>query len=183
MVDGRDLRDLTQAAYRYHLAVVMQDARIFSGSVIENIRYGKPDASDAEVVAIARDIGIHEMIQLMPQGYDTRIGEQGASLSLGQKQLLAFARALIRDPRILILDEASAYLDSQSEKMLQRAMQTLRHNRTTFIISHRLSTIQGADTILVLEKGQIVESGNYTELMQKGQHFARLVESQYTPSN
>jgi len=183
IVDGHDLRDLTQAAYRSHLAVVMQDARIFSGTVIENIRYGKPDATFEEVVAIAEEMGIHQMIQSMPRGYDTRIGEQGANLSLGQKQLLAFARALIRDPRILILDEASAYLDSQSEKMLQTAMQTLRHNRTSFIISHRLSTIQGADTILVLENGQIVESGSHAELMQKGQHFARLVESQYTPSN
>ena len=179
LVDGYDLRELAQSAYRSHLAVVMQDTRIFSGSVLENIRFGRPEASEQEVRDVAKRMSIHEMIEAMPDGYLSEIGERGSSLSLGQKQLLAFARALLRDPSILILDEASSYLDSNTEALVQKAMDELSHGRTTFVIAHRLATIRGADRIIVMKEGRIVEVGSHPELVDREGAYAKLLYTQY----
>ncbi len=179
LADGYDLRRLAQQAYRSHLAVVMQDTVVFSGTVLENIRYGKPDASFAEVQHVAREMGIAEMIAELPEGYETQVGERGATLSLGQKQLLAFARALIRQPRILVLDEASSYLDSQTEQVVQNAMERLSRGRTTFVIAHRLATIRDADRILVIQNGTIVENGSHSELLTKDGHYAQMLRTQF----
>lgn len=179
LIDGHDLRSIAQRTYRSRIAVVMQDTRIFSGTVMDNIRFGRPDASDAEVREVARRMSIHEMITAMPDGYESQIGESGASLSLGQKQLLAFARALLRDPAILILDEASSYLDSQTEELVQNAMAELSHGRTTFVIAHRLATIRDADRIIVMEDGGIVEVGTHNELVRADGAYANLLNTQY----
>ncbi|MFW5994959.1 MAG: ABC transporter ATP-binding protein [Spirochaetia bacterium] len=179
-VDGHDLRTIAQSTYRSQIAVVMQDTRIFSGTVIDNIRFSKPEATDEEVREVARRMSIHDMIESMPDGYYSEIGESGGSLSLGQKQPLAFARALLRDPSILILDEASSYLDSQTEELVQKAMSELSRGRTTFVIAHRLATIRDADRIVVMEDGAIVESGSHTELVRSGGAYARLLNTQYS---
>lgn len=180
LVDGHDLRTIAQSTYRSQIAVVMQDTRIFSGTVMDNIRFSKPEATDEEVREVARRMSIHEMIESMPDGYYSEIGESGGSLSLGQKQLLAFARALLRDPSILILDEASSYLDSQTEELVQKAMSELSRGRTTFVIAHRLATIRDADRIVVMEDGAIVESGSHNELVRSGGAYARLLNTQYS---
>ncbi|MFW6364127.1 MAG: ABC transporter ATP-binding protein, partial [Spirochaeta sp.] len=183
LVDGRDIREYAQAAYRQNLALVMQDSGLFSGTVYDAIRYGKPDATLEEVQSVVKQMGFHETIMAMPQEYATDIGERGSLLSLGQKQLLAFARALIRDPKILILDEASAYLDSQSEELVQEAMKSLSVGRTTFVIAHRLSTIKDADRIVVIEHGKILEIGSHDELLQREGHYARLLRTQYAAAD
>jgi ABC-type multidrug transport system fused ATPase/permease subunit len=179
LVDNIDIRELAQASYRSQIALVMQDAHIFSGTVIENIRYGRPEATREDVGAVAKEMGIHKMICSFPDGYETEVGERGGNLSLGQKQLLAFARALIRDPRILILDEASSYLDSESERLVQEAMATLSAGRTSFVIAHRLATIREADRIIVLADGKIVESGTHDELVAHDGRYAELLRTQY----
>ncbi|GAB6089030.1 ABC transporter ATP-binding protein [Spirochaeta dissipatitropha] len=179
LVDGCDIREYSQESYRSRIALVMQDAGMFSGTISNAIRYGKPDATREEIEKVVKEIGFHEMVLGMPQGYDTDIGERGALLSLGQRQLLAFARALIRNPSILILDEASAYLDSRSEELVQAAMKRLCMGRTSFVIAHRLSTIRDADKILVIDKGVIHESGSHDELMETGGHYAQLIHTQY----
>ncbi|MFW5684223.1 MAG: ABC transporter ATP-binding protein [Spirochaetota bacterium] len=179
LADGTDIRAFAQTAYRSQIALVMQDAHIFSGTVIDNIRYGKPDATCDEVIAVARAMGIHEMIEAFPDGYASEVGERGGNLSLGQKQLIAFARALIRDPRILILDEASSYLDSESERLVQEAMATLSKGRTSFVIAHRLATIRDADRIIVIDAGKIVESGSHEELVELDGEYASLLRTQY----
>jgi ABC-type multidrug transport system fused ATPase/permease subunit len=147
------------------MATVMQDPQIFSGSVAENIRFGRPEAGIDQVRQVARTLGIEEMIDGFPRGFDTEVGQNGGNISLGQRQLLAFARAMLRNPSILILDEASAYLDSETEAMVQKALGVLMEGRTSFVIAHRLSTIRNADQILVLEDGHIVERGNHEELI------------------
>ncbi|MFP4114998.1 MAG: ABC transporter ATP-binding protein [Spirochaetota bacterium] len=179
LVDGHDLRELSQTDYRSQIALVMQDARIFSGTVLENIKYGKPDATLDEVRAVAESMGISSMIESFPNGYETEIGERGSSLSLGQRQVIAFARALIRDPRILILDEASAYIDSATEELVQDAMKRMSENRTTFIIAHRLATIRDADRIVVMKHGRVVETGSHTELVERNGEYAELLRNQY----
>lgn len=178
-VDGLELNRISQQSYRSQIAVVMQDTRVFSGTVLDNIRFSKPDADPKEVERIAAEMEMDRMIRRMPQGYDTEIGERGASLSLGQKQLLAFARALLRDPAILILDEASSYLDARTEELVQRAMTRLSHGRTSFVIAHRLATIRDADRILVMSAGRIVESGSHTALVDHNGRYAELLRTQY----
>lgn len=178
-VDDIDLAGISQDTYRSQLAVVMQDTQVFSGTVLDNIRFSRPEATPQEVAEIAREMEIDAMIRRMPQGYDTEIGERGSSLSLGQKQLIAFARALLRDPAILVLDEASSYLDSRTEELVQRAMARLSHGRTTFVIAHRLATIRDADTILVMNDGRIVERGNHRDLVAREGHYAELLRTQY----
>ncbi len=180
LVDGSDLKKYPQKEYRSQIATVMQDAIIFSGSIFDNIRYAKPEADISEVREVAARMGIDEMFSSMPQGYDTEVGERGSNLSLGQKQLIAFARALIRDPKIMILDEASSYIDTYTERLVQQAMNYLRKDRTTFIIAHRLSTISEADMIIVINEGEIVESGTHAELLAGCGHYAELLKTQYS---
>ena len=179
-VDGHDARRYALHDYRARTAIVMQEAVVFSGTVYDNIRFSRPDATREEVRAVAREMGIDDMFTSLPGGYDTLLGERGSRLSLGQRQLVAFSRALLRDPAILILDEASAYIDTATEQMVHQAMQRLRRGRTTFIIAHRLSTIRDADLILVMRDHTIVESGTHEELLAQSGHYAELLRSQYS---
>ncbi len=179
LVDGRPLADLKLHDYRRHLGVVMQDNFLFDGTVRENIAFTKPGATDAEVEAVARIANADEFIRGFPQGYDTVVGERGVKLSGGQRQRVAIARAILADPRILILDEATSSLDSESEHLIQEGLRRLRAGRTTFVIAHRLSTITSADQILVLEHGEIVERGTHAELLALGGRYKELYDRQY----
>ncbi len=179
LIDGRDLREASQTEYRKQIAVVLQDTFIFSGTVAENIRYGKPEASQAEIEATARVVGIHDYIMSLPEGYQSRVQERGSDLSVGQRQLIAFARALLRNPRILVLDEATSSIDTKTELELQAALSRLLEGRTSFIIAHRLSTIRKADRIIVVNDGKIVETGRHEELAGKGGLYAKLCREQY----
>ncbi len=164
-VDGHDLREVTQNSLRRQISVVPQDTHLFSGSVMDNIRYGRLAASDDEVVAAAQAVGAHSFISQMPDGYQSDIKEGGALLSTGQRQLIAFARALLADPRVLILDEATSNIDTQTERQIQRALEHLLLGRTSFVIAHRLSTITSADLIVVMDHGAIIELGSHQELL------------------
>lgn len=166
-IDNNDLRQVTLLSLRQQIGVVPQETALFSDTIRENIRYGKLEASQAEIETAARAANAHEFILNMPQGYDTRVGERGIKLSGGQRQRIAIARAILKDPRILILDEATSALDSESEQLVQEALERLMKSRTTFVIAHRLSTIINADLILVLENGRIVEQGTHTELVSR----------------
>jgi ATP-binding cassette subfamily B protein/subfamily B ATP-binding cassette protein MsbA len=166
-VDGFDLRTVTQASLRRQMGIVLQDPFLFNGSVKENIKFGRLEASDAEVESAARAVGAHEFIVNLKKGYDTSVEEGGLLLSVGQRQLISFARALLADPRILILDEATSSVDTQTEQIIQRALKTLLKGRTSFVIAHRLSTITNADRIVVVHDGQIIEQGRHAELLEK----------------
>ena len=173
-VDGYDLRDVTLKSLRSQLGIVSQETLLLHGTIRENIAYGKPGVTEAEIVAAAQAAHAHEFILQFPQGYDTMIGERGVKLSGGQRQRLAIARALVKNPQFLILDEATSSLDTESEAFIQDALKTLLHGRTSLVIAHRLSTIQTADKIVVLEKGAIAEIGNHTELLTKKGRYAYL---------
>jgi ABC-type multidrug transport system fused ATPase/permease subunit len=166
-IDGVDLRDVTQASLRRQLGVVPQEGFLFAGTVRDNIAFGRPDADPAEVAAAAQAVGAHEFVLALEDGYETELQERGTRLSLGQRQLVAFARALLADPRILILDEATSSVDIGTERRIEVALRKLLADRTAFVIAHRLSTIRDADLIVVLEHGQIVEQGTHDELMAK----------------
>jgi subfamily B ATP-binding cassette protein MsbA len=178
-VDGYDLRHVTQESLRRQIGLVTQETFLFNDTVASNIAYGKPDASRAEIVAAARRAHAHEFVEQLAQGYDTLIGDNGVRLSGGQRQRLAIARALLKDPPILILDEATSALDSESERLVQEAMEELMVGRTVFVIAHRLSTVQRADRIIVLDGGRIVESGTHAELLQRGGIYRRLYDLQF----
>jgi subfamily B ATP-binding cassette protein MsbA len=178
-VDGRDLREVTLASLRTQVGLVPQEIQLFSGSVGENIRYGKLDASPAEVAAAARAANADEFIARLPQGYDTLVGERGVKLSGGQRQRVAIARALLKDPRILLLDEATSSLDSESEGLVQQALERLMQGRTAVIIAHRLSTVHMAHRIAVLDDGRLVELGAHADLLAAGGLYARLYRLQF----
>jgi ABC-type multidrug transport system fused ATPase/permease subunit len=164
-VDGVDLRTVTQQSLRKQMGMVLQDPFLFNGSVKENILFGRLDASDEDVVAAAQAVGAHDFIMRLKDGYNTSVEEGGATLSVGQRQLISFARALLADPRILILDEATSSVDTQTEQIIQTALATLLKGRTSFVIAHRLSTITSADKIVVIHDGKIVEQGTHVELL------------------
>ncbi len=174
LVDGHDVRDVTQHSLRSQIGVVLQEPFLFTGTIRDNIRYGRLEASDEEVAEAARAVGVHDLITQLPEGYDTLIRERGRNLSVGQRQLISFARALLADPRILILDEATANIDTFTELLVQQALKRLLHGRTALVIAHRLSTIKGADNIVVLQGGQIVEQGTHVELLQRNGIYASL---------
>lgn len=179
-IDGHDLTTVTQRSLHEQVSMVLQDSFIFNGSVRNNIAYGRPDASQDDIIAAAEDVNAHEFIMRLPDGYDTEVGERGARLSQGQRQLLSFARALLCRPSILILDEATSSVDAYTEVLIQRALEKLLAGRTAVVIAHRLSTIRHADTIVVIDQGRIVEQGNHHELMQLVDGlYRRLYERQY----
>ena len=172
-IDGIDIRDMKQADLRSQIGIVQQDVYLFAGTVLENIRYGKPDATDEEVVEAAKRANAHEFIMSFPDGYNTDIGQRGVKLSGGQKQRLSIARVFLKNPPILIFDEATSALDNESEKVVQQSMEALAKDRTTFVIAHRLTTIRNAQRILVLTENGIEEEGTHEELLQKnGAYFS-----------
>jgi ATP-binding cassette subfamily B protein len=174
LIDGHDLRDVKQESLRRQLGIVPQEGFLFSGTVRENIAFGRPGAGDVEVAAAARAVGAHEFVLRLPDGYDAEVGERGSRLSAGQRQLVALARALIADPRVLILDEATANVDVHSEAAIEIGLRRLLAGRTAIVIAHRLSTVMSADRIAVLEDGEIVESGTHDELIEAGGAYSRL---------
>ena len=178
-IDGHDVRDVNLHSLRAQMSVMMQDSFIFSGTIMDNIRYGKLDATEEEVIAAAKAVHIHDTIMAMEKGYYTEVNERGSRLSTGQKQLISFARALLNDPKILILDEATSSIDTHTEILIQKALETLLQGRTSFVIAHRLSTIRKADCIMVVQDGHIAERGTHDELIALGGHYAELCEAQY----
>jgi ATP-binding cassette subfamily B protein len=178
-LDGRDIAQMPRRELREQLGMVLQDTWLFGGTILENIRYGNPDATDDEVHAAARATYVDRFVHSLPLGYQTVINDEGSNVSAGEKQLITIARAFLSDPTILILDEATSSVDTRTEVLIQRAMAALRQQRTSFVIAHRLSTIRDADVILVMDAGRIVEQGNHHELLvQQGAYF-ELYQSQF----
>jgi ATP-binding cassette subfamily B protein/subfamily B ATP-binding cassette protein MsbA len=179
LVDGYDVRDVTLVSLRSQLGIVLQDTFLFTGTIADNIRYGRLDATDAEVEAAARAVGAHDFIARLPDGYDAQVGESGVSLSAGQRQIVSFARALLADPRILILDEATSSVDTATEKVIEAALDRLMQGRTSFVIAHRLSTIVNADLIVVMHGGEIVEQGTHADLLVRRGRYHQLYTMQW----
>ena len=182
-LDGVALQAMSLQALRQRIAIVPQEAVIFAGSAMDNIRYGQPSASDDQVIAAAQAAFAHEFIQELPQGYDTYLGEKGVRLSGGQKQRIAIARAILKNPPLLLLDEATSALDAHSERMVQAALDRAMQNRTTLVIAHRLATVQKADVIWVMDKGQLIEQGTHAQLLAQGGLYARLAALQFNPAS
>jgi ATP-binding cassette subfamily B multidrug efflux pump len=178
-IDDHDIRTVQQASIRKQLGIVLQDTFLFSGTVMDNIRYGRLEASDEEVYAAARLANADWFIRRLPQGYQTQVSEQGHNFSQGQRQLLAIARAILADPRILILDEATSSVDTRTEMLIQEALLNLMAGRTAFVIAHRLSTIRSADQVLVIDRGRIIERGNHESLLAQRGFYHNLYMSQF----
>ena len=179
LADGINIETVTIKSLRRQMGVMMQDSFIFSGTIMDNIRYGNREASDEEVVRAAKAVCAHDFIMKLEDGYNTQVNERGSRLSAGQRQLISFARALLADPRILILDEATSSIDTETELLLQKGLQELLKGRTSFVIAHRLSTIKNASCILYIDQGNILEQGTHEELMEKKGWYYKLYESQY----
>jgi ATP-binding cassette subfamily B protein len=177
-IDGHDIRDVKVSDYRRNIGLVLQEPYLFFGTIAENIAYGKPDATREEIVAAARAAHAHEFILRLPQGYDSIVGERGQGLSGGERQRISIARALLIDPRILILDEATSAVDTETEKEIQKALDNLVKGRTTIAIAHRLSTLRKADRLVVMDRGEIVEVGPHDALMEQQGAYWRLYEAQ-----
>ena len=179
LLDGQDIRDITRISLRKAYTMVLQDTWLFNGTIFENIAYGKPDATMDEVVRAAKAAHIHSYISRLPQGYDTVLTDNGASISKGQKQLLTIARAMLLDAHMLILDEATSNVDTRTEQRIQDAMRQLMKGKTSFVIAHRLSTIRSADNILVLDQGEVVEQGTHESLMAQKGYYYKLYNAQF----
>ena len=178
-VDGHDIRQVTRSSLVGQMSMVLQEPYLFTGTVKENIRYNHEEASDDAVVASAKAAGAHDFIMALDNGYDTQLAERGTNLSVGQRQLISFARAVVGDPRILILDEATANIDTHTEMLIQSALKSILRGRTSIVIAHRLSTIRNADKIVVLDRGQVVEVGQHHELLARNGAYARLYAINY----
>jgi ATP-binding cassette subfamily B protein len=176
LVDGHDIRHVTGDSLHKQMGLVLQVNYLFTGTVMENIRYAVPNATEADVIKAATDIGSHDAIMSLQDGYQTEVGERGANMSLGQRQLICFTRAYLADPRIFMLDEATSAVDTGTELLVQRSLEKLLAGRTTFVVAHRLSTIMAADVILVVDAGNIIERGTHKELVAAGGKYAHLYE-------
>jgi ATP-binding cassette subfamily B multidrug efflux pump len=179
LIDGEDIRQIKKADLRRQLGLVLQDTFLFSAAVMDNIRYGRMDATDAEVIEAAKMADADHFIRQLPQGYQTTLSERASNLSQGQRQLLAIARAILADPGILILDEATSSVDTRTEARIQKALLRLMEGRTSFVIAHRLSTIRDADQLLVVKEGEIVERGTHKELLERRGFYHHLYMSQF----
>lgn len=182
LIDGNNVMDVTLHSLRCQMGIMLQDSFIFSGTIADNIRYSKLDATDDEVIHAAKMLHADEFISKMKHGYDTEVKERGGGLSQGQKQLLAFSRTLLADPKILVLDEATSSIDTATEQLVQQGINTLLKGRTSFIIAHRLSTIKSCNRIMYIDDGKIIESGTHDELMKKEGYYYRLCMAQYDNS-
>jgi ATP-binding cassette subfamily B protein len=180
-VDGHDIRDVTQESLRKQISIVPQDPVLFTGTIEENIKYGKMNATRDKVIEVAKTVGANHFISRLENGYETMVGQRGANLSAGQRQLICLARAVLADPRILILDEATSNVDTNTERIMQRALRKLTKGRTCLTIAHRLSTVTGADRIIVLEHGRIVEEGSHKELLAKEGLYHKMFKTLSTP--
>ena len=177
-VDGVDVKDVTLESLRTHIGIALQEPVLFSGSIRDNIKYGRPDATDEDVVEAAKAAQAHEFILSLPKGYDTEVGERGVGLSGGQKQRISIARAILVKPKILILDDSTSSVDVETEALIQQALETVMKGRTSFIIAQRISSVLKADKILVLDRGKIVAEGNHKELMEKSPIYREIFNSQ-----
>ena len=178
LIDGVDVKNMQTASLRKLIGVVSQDSILFNDTIKNNLLIGKPDATDEELITAAKIANAYEFINDLPEGFDTNIGDAGSKLSGGQKQRLSIARAVLKNPPIMVLDEATSALDTESERLVQNALENMMKHRTSIVIAHRLSTIQNADLIVVMQKGRIIEQGTHTELIQKNGMYKRLVEMQ-----
>ena len=179
LLDGTSVREVTLESLRSQMGIMTQDNFLFSGTIRDNIRYGRLDATDEEIEAAAKAVNAHEFIMGLENGYETEISERGSRLSIGQRQLLAFARTMVSNPRILILDEATSSIDTHTERLVQQGIEHLLAGRTSFVVAHRLSTIRKADRIFVIDQGNILEQGNHRELMEKKGAYYQLYQSQF----
>jgi ABC-type multidrug transport system fused ATPase/permease subunit len=178
-IDGQDLRDVRGSSLRQHMGVVLQDTFLFTGAIKDNIRYGRPDATDEEIIAATRTVGADDFIRRFPEGYETQVRERGGRLSVGERQLVAFARALLADPKLLVLDEATSSVDLATEARIEAALDKLLAGRTSIVIAHRLSTVRRADRVLVMGEGRVIEEGTHEELLSRPSAYRRLYESQF----